>query len=133
MSINTVEVGHVHADVYEIRVRDHVFAVDQPADAGGSDQAPTPVELFVASLASCVAFYAGRYLGRHGFDRTGLRVRATYHLAADRPARVAEIRITIRPPDGFPAERVAALSAVAGHCTVHNTLTVPPDVSISVG
>ncbi|GAB7037669.1 MULTISPECIES: OsmC family protein [Catenuloplanes] len=133
MSVNMVEVGHVDADVYDIRVRDHLLSVDQPVEAGGSDKAPTPVELFVASLASCVAFYAGRYLHRHGIDRTGLRVHAEYDLATDRPARVVSLRITIRPPDGFPAERVAALTAVAAHCTVHNTLTVPPDVSIVVG
>jgi hypothetical protein len=28
--------------------------------------APNPTELFAASLATCVAFYAGRYLDRHG-------------------------------------------------------------------
>jgi hypothetical protein len=30
------------------------------------------------------------------------------------------------------AERVAALVAVAGHRTVHNTLTNPPEVTVTV-
>jgi uncharacterized OsmC-like protein len=89
--------------------------------------------LFAASLAACVAFYAGRYLDRHGDDRAGLRVHADFDMATDRPARVAAIRVTIHPPAGFPAERVPALTAVAGHCTVHNTLIHPPEVTITIG
>jgi putative redox protein len=132
MTTGHVDVAHLDGDAYEIRVRDHRLTVDQPVDAGGADKAPTPTELFAASLAACVAFYAGRYLDRHGFDRGALRVRADFDLATDRPARVAAIRIRVRPPDGFPAERLPALSAVAGHCTVHNTLTNPPEVTVTV-
>jgi uncharacterized OsmC-like protein len=46
-----------------------VVLTDQPTTAGGEDAAMTPVELLVASLGSCVAFYAGRYLARHGLNR----------------------------------------------------------------
>jgi putative redox protein len=43
---------------------------DQPVAGGGQDTAVTPTELLIASLASCVAFYAGRFLLRHRADRT---------------------------------------------------------------
>lgn len=89
--------------------------------------------MFAASLAGCAAFYAGRYLDRHGFDRAGLRVHADFEMATDRPTRVAAIWITIRPPDGFPTDRLPALTAMARHCTVHNTLTHPPEVILTVG
>jgi uncharacterized OsmC-like protein len=128
-----VDVGHLDGEAYEIRVRGHHIGVDQPVDAGGTDKAPTPTELFAASLAACVAYYAGRHLARHGFERDGLRVHAEYDLATDRPARVAAIRVTVRPPDGFPAARLPALAAVANHCTLHNTLTHPPEVTVTVG
>jgi uncharacterized OsmC-like protein len=39
--------------------------VHQPMADGGQDGA-TPTELLVASLASCIAFYAGRCLLRDG-------------------------------------------------------------------
>jgi putative redox protein len=115
---------------YEIAIRDHTIAVDQPLDARGEDTAPTPTELFVASLASCVAFYAGRYLSRHGLTREGLTVGVTYRLATDRPARVTDIRLTVGVPTDLPPDRWPALRAVVEHCTVHNTLTNPPEVSI---
>ena len=61
-----VDVTAVSGESYEAVVRGHRIVVDQPADAGGDDSAPTPVELFVASLATCVAYYAGRYLTQPG-------------------------------------------------------------------
>ena len=130
--MSVLEVGYLGGERYDIEVRGHHLAVDQPAEAGGEDFAPTPVELFVASLAGCIAYYAGRYLARHGFDRKGLVVRAGYTMAGDRPARVAAIRVAVHPPDGFPAERVAALTAVVKRCTVHNSLEQPPDVVVRV-
>ena len=127
-----VDVGYLDGEAYEIRVRGHRVRVDQPADAGGDDSAPTPTELFVGSLAACVSFYAGRYLTRHGYDRAGLAVHTDFDMAADRPARVAAIKITVRVPDGLPAKRYAALAAVCSHCTVHNSLATPPEVTLTV-
>lgn len=127
-----VDVEFLGVETYEIAVRDHRVRVDQPVHDGGADQAPTPTELFVGSLAACVAFYAGRYLSRHGHDREGLHVHADFTMSTDRPARVARIRITLRPPADLPADRVPALLAVASHCTVHNSITTGPDITITV-
>jgi uncharacterized OsmC-like protein len=122
----------VAGESYEVAVREHRVRVDQPADAGGQDGAPTPTELFVASLATCVAFYAGRYLTRHGYSRDGLGVSARYQMATGRPARVSGIRLTVRVPAGVPAGRWSALHAVVSHCTVHNSLASPPSVAIDL-
>ncbi|ROO59697.1 putative OsmC-like protein [Micromonospora sp. Llam0] len=125
-------VRHVDGERYAVQVRGHQLVVDQPVSGGGSDSAPTPVELFVAALASCVAYYAGRYLVRHGLSRDGLAVGARYVMAADRPARVAAVRIELSVPDELPPGRRAALRAVAAHCTVHNTLLDAPEVEIEL-
>jgi putative redox protein len=127
-----MDVRFVAGEAYEVRVRGHRVVVDQPADAGGQDSAPTPTELFVASVASCVAFYAGRFLTRHGYSRDGLAVSAGYEMASDRPARVSGIRLMVRVPAGLPPQRQAALRAVVSHCTVHNTLASPPPVTIDL-
>ncbi|GAA2001188.1 OsmC family protein [Catenulispora subtropica] len=110
-------------------MRGHAVLVDQPAGAGGDDTAPTPTALFVASLASCVAFYAGRFLDRHHLDRTGLRVTAEFAMATGRPARVGSVLLRLTAP-GLPVERRAALHAVVSKCTVHNSLHQPPQVDI---
>ncbi len=127
-----MEIRFVAGESYQADIRGHQVLVDQPASAGGADSAPTPTELFVASLATCVAYYAGRYLTRHGFSRDGLTVSASYDFATDRPARVRGIRLTVGVPAGLPPERWPALQAVVSHCTVHNSLASPPDVSIDL-
>lgn len=127
-----MDVRFVSGEAYEVAVRGHRVLVDQPVDAGGEDSAPTPTELFVASLATCVAFYAGRYLTRHELSRDGLAVSVGFDMAADKPARVAVVRLTVRVPADLPPERRPALQAVVSHCTVHNSLTTPPDVTIDL-
>jgi uncharacterized OsmC-like protein len=126
-----VQVKSKGGDLFEIGIRDHVLYVDQPTEAGGSDAAPTPVELFVASLASCVAHYVRRFLVRHNLPTEGLKVDAEFTMA-ERPARVGDVHVSIDLPDGVPVERRDALLAVASHCTVHNSLVDPPEVSIDV-
>ena len=130
--LSRIEVSFLDAEAYEIAIGGNRLRVDQPAEAGGTGTAPTPTELFIASLASCVAFYAGRYLTRHGYSRTGLAVSAGYEMAPDRPARVGAIRVSLKAPTDLPEERWPALAAVAGHCTVHNTLDKPPSVSLEL-
>ena len=131
MSSAPLAVTHLGGDRFEIAVRGHTITVDQPAADGGTDTAPTPTELFIASLASCVAFYARRFLARHDLPTDGLGVDATYSISP-RPARVGEIELVLHVPDGVPADRRDALLAVASHCTVHNTLEAAPDVTITM-
>lgn len=115
---------------FEVVVGDHVLTVDQPSP-DGDDAGPTPVELFVAGLATCVAVLAGRYLARHGLPMHGLAVTAE-HAVGERPSRVTAIRLLLRVPEGVPETRRRALLAVASHCTVHNSLRTAPDVTISL-
>jgi uncharacterized OsmC-like protein len=126
-----MRVEHRGGDQFEINVRGHLVRVDQPVRDGGADTAPTPTELFIASLASCVAFYARRFLARHDLPTEGLAVEASFEMGS-KPARVAGIEVRLIVPEGVPAERQAALLAVASHCTVHNTLESAPAVSITL-
>ena len=124
-----ISVTHEDQDRFRVRIGRHDLVVDQP-DTG--DAGPSPTDLFVASLAACVAHYARRFLERHEIDATGLRVDCGFAMAADRPARVSSIELTIELPDGFPDRLRDRLHAVVEHCTVHNSLVSPPDVWIEL-
>lgn len=130
-STGLVRVEHDEGDRFSIGIRHHVVHVDQPHADGGTDVAPTPTELFVASLASCVAFYARRYLARHDLPTEGLEVTATFTMTGG-PARVQGIDVSVSVPEGVPEERRGALLAVASRCTVHNTLHEPPAVTVAL-
>lgn len=97
-----VHASHFGDDRFDTQVGGHTITVDQPLGDGGTETAPTPTELLVASLASCVAFYARRYLARHGLDTHHLAVHAAYELA-DQPARVASMDHRLTVPAGTPS------------------------------
>jgi putative redox protein len=127
-----MDVRFVSGEAYEVAVRGHRVLVDRPADSGGQDIAPTPTELFIVSLATCIAFYAGWYLTRHGFGRDGLGVSVGYEMATEPPARVSSIHLTVRVPAEVPPQRWPALRAVVSHCTVHNSLIAPPTAAVDL-
>jgi putative redox protein len=128
--VSDIVVIHRTGDRFGVRIRRHELAVDQPLEDGGEDAGPTPTELFVAGLASCTAYYAERYLRRHGLPLDGLAVECGFSFATDRPARVSSIALGIRLPEGFPEERRTGLLAVVEHCTVHNSIKQTPEISI---
>jgi hypothetical protein len=98
---------------------------DQPVNDGGQDTAATPMELLVAALASCVAFYAGRCCGT-AWTAPGWRSLP----ASPRPKTGPPGSATCSCGSGCPAasrRSAGTLLAVASHCTVHNTLRQEPE------
>ena len=126
-----MSVSYKGGDRFTAAVRGHLIQVDQPETDGGEDSAPTPVELLVASLATCVAHYARRYLRRHDLPTDGLSVDAQWEIVTG-PARLGPVTITLTVPEGVPDDRREPLLKMASHCTVHNTLDQAPEVSITL-
>ena len=126
-----ITVTYAGGDRLRIEARGHEVFTDQPVGDGGEDTAPTPTELFVASLAACVAFYAERFLRRNGLPLDGLRVTCDYRWA-ENPHGVGAIDLGVSAP-GLIAAKREAFTRVIEHCTVHNTLEHPPTVQITVG
>lgn len=123
-----IQVAYEGGDRLSIDIRGHVLTADQPVQDGGEDAGPTPTELFVASLGACVAHYAQRFLRRHGVSTDGLRVSAQYTWA-ENPHRVGTIRLELDAP-GLPESRRAAFDRVIERCTVHNSITHAPVITI---
>lgn len=127
-----IRVTHAGSDRFDVEIRGHRLVVDQPEEAGGSNAGPTPTELFVAGLVACVAHYANGFLARHAVDTDELQVVGEWEMAADRPARVGSVHLTVAAPSNLPASRRAALLAVVRHCTVHNSLDQPPKINVEI-
>jgi putative redox protein len=127
-----LQVHHEGGDRFTARIRGHEVVFDQPAEQGGDDAGPTPTEVFAASLAACVGFFARRFLSRHDLPTAGLRVDAAYELSSSRPSRVERIIVHVVTPAPLPERRRAAFERVCAGCTVHNSLHAAPDVKISV-
>jgi putative redox protein len=129
--MNQMTVRHQGGDRLEIDVRGHRVIVDQPHGVGGSDEGPTPTELFIAGLASCVGFYAERFLRRHSLPADGLEVRCEYAMDPD-AARVASVQLGVVVPAFLNESHRRALLAVVDHCTVHNSIRQEPEVGVAL-
>jgi len=130
--MSAITVIHRQNDEFAILIRDHVVHVDQPYSAGGDNHGPTPVELFVASLAGCAAHYGRQYLASHGQASEGLRVSADFTMSGVRPARVTRVRLALHLPHRLSDDLVAGLLAAVDGCTVKNTLARPPAIETEI-
>jgi len=124
--MDAVTVRHEANDRFRISIRGHEIVVDQPAPAS-DDAGPTPTELFVASLAACAAFYARRFLARHGLADGGLVVRSDFGWAVDHSS-VTSITLVVDVPGGVPGHLEAALLRAIERCTVHESIRNAPAV-----
>ena len=123
-----IRVRYLGGDRLQIDAGGHVLFSDQPVEDGGEGLAPSPTEIFLSGLAGCVAFYAERFLRRHGLSTEGLSVECGFAWA-DNPHRVGEIAIDVEAPGLVPEHR-EGFNRVIDHCTLHTTLRRPPEVNI---
>jgi putative redox protein len=109
---------------FESAIGVHRLIIDVPEAMGGQGRGPTPPELFVASLGSCVAAFVASYCGQHGIDASGLEVRVDFDKDAGPPVRLVNLHVYVSLPNVVEPDRVhqAALRHVAEHCPVHETI-----------
>ena len=53
-------------------------------------------------------------------------------MSPDRPARVDTVTLRLLVPQPLESKRRRALLAVVDHCTVHNSIRIPPEVRVTL-
>jgi putative redox protein len=127
----TITVHHLGLDRFAIDIRGHRIVVDQPSDESHREEGPTPIELLVAALASCTAHFAHRVLVRDDPHAT-VGVRCGYRMTHDGPHRVELVDLNVTLPPGLSAQRRASVERAMQHCTVHESLRLPPGIKVSL-
>jgi uncharacterized OsmC-like protein len=92
---------------------------------------PTPPELFVATLGSCVAAFVASYCERTGLDTRGLAVEVGFG-KAEEPTRLVDLAITVKLPYADCGGRAEAIRRVAQHRPVHETIATLSAVRFEV-
>jgi putative redox protein len=126
-----LSVSHHGGTRYDIVSGSHRIVTDQPVEDGGQDAGVSPVELFVGSVASCVAYFVGRFCTRHGISLEGLCVEADWDMV-ENPHRVGHIGLSVRVSHPLAPELQDRLLKVAHACTVHHSLTIAPTIDIAL-
>ena len=108
----------------------HTIHTDQPKPLG-EDAAPSPFDLFLVSIATCVGFYALRFCQERNIPTQGLGVTLDPERNAE-TKRIATMRIRMRLPEGFPEKYRAAILRAVDQCAVKKHIMVPPEFDIQV-
>ena len=103
------------------------FAIktDQPTESDGEGSAPTPFDLFLASIGTCSGFYVLSFCQARNIPTEKI----TLVLKAERNEEtktIAKIAIEILLPEEFPEKYTDQLVRVAEKCAVKKTLENPP-------
>jgi len=116
---------------FTMKVRGHEIVTDLPGTKGGEDTGPTPPELFIASLGSCIGVYAASYLRTAKFDPEGLEISLDWEFDPE-GERIGKIDVGVTAPNAVLGARKRTLIVAASKCMIHNTLRQPPEINIEI-
>ncbi len=107
--------------LFETQLGNHAIRIDVPDSMGGSDRGPTPPELFVASLGSCVGAFVASYCDKAEIDMDGMNVVVSFDKASN-PTRLTNLQVKVNMPNDGCKNREKAIKMAASHCPVHETI-----------
>ncbi|MCX6267264.1 MAG: OsmC family protein [Bacteroidetes bacterium] len=104
---------------------------DQDIQSGGENSAPTPFNMFLASLGTCAGIYVKSFCDQRGIETENIRIAMDYIYD---PARkmVAKFIISIHVPADFPTQYEAAVIKTASLCAVKRHLDPSIENEISI-
>ncbi len=110
---------------------DYTVTTDQPVADGGSGSAPSPFDLFLASIGTCTGYYVLTFCQKNNLPTEEMKL--TAHFLRNPTTHLVEnIRIDVQVPREFPEKYKKAVIKAAEVCTVKRHLEQPPRIDIKV-
>jgi putative redox protein len=108
----------------------HTIHTDQPPPIG-ADEAMSPFDLFLASIGTCMGFYALRFCQERSIPTAGLAL--TLDPIRDEQSKLVKtLKIALQLPRGFPDKYRDAIGRAIEHCSVKRHLAEPPAFELTV-
>jgi putative redox protein len=122
--------GPATAFVQEVTVGSHRLLSDEPIAVGGGGAGPTPYDLLLAALGSCISMTAGVYARRKGWPLESVTVSLAHSRihAVDcancdtKEGMLDRIDLVIELTGALTEVQRTRLLEIAGRCPVHRTL-----------
>ncbi len=103
----------------------HSIKTDQPVDNGGTNSAPSPFEIYLASIGTCAGIYVKSFCDNRQIPTGGIKImqRTEYSKETGLPVNIT---LDIKVPSDFPEKYKASLIHVAELCKVKKSIANPP-------
>lgn len=106
----------------EVRTDHHAWVVDEPPELGGDGLGPNPFDLFVASLAACMAVTLYYHASEAGLAFERIWVRADGEWRGKGDGRRYHVAVTVRVRGDLSREELERLAELAERCPVTRLL-----------
>jgi putative redox protein len=106
----------------------HRLVIDEPEEAGGANQGPSPTRTLAAALAACTAITTEMYADRKGWEIGEVEVEVEMEYGEASVPR--SFLVTLHLPRELSEDQVARLRVIAGKCPVHRLLSHEREVTI---
>ena len=103
---------------------------DQGPQGGGEASAPTPFDLFLASLGTCAGIYVLGFCRQRGLPTEGIQLRERV-IRNPETRKLEAVEIDIEVPPTFPEKYHEALVRAAAQCAVKKQLEAPPVIQVA--
>ena len=123
MSATHTVTASIAGTPYQVSLSDgvHHWLADEPANVGGGNSGPTPMELLLSSLGACTAITLIMYAQRKQWPLSSVQVHLDMAVAADG----TDITRIITLEGDLDAEARERLLHIAKACPVHKLLSNP--------
>ncbi len=113
----------------DVLYRDLIIKTDQPVREGGEGTAPSPFDLFLASMAACAGFYTLAFCKERKIPLDDISVALTA-TRGEESKMIDEIKITLDLPASFPERYRPALVKAVDQCAVKKHILRAPRFEI---
>jgi len=103
----------------------HIIKTDQPVHSGGQNSAPSPFELFLASIGTCAGIYVKSFCDNRKIPTENIKIIQTAEFDEE-TGLPTNITLDIKLPADFPEKYKEAVISVAELCKVKKTVANPP-------
>jgi putative redox protein len=103
----------------------HVIKTDQPVSGGGGNTAPSPFDLFLASIGTCAGIYVKSFCDNRNIPAENIKIiqKTEYNKETGLPVNIT---LDIQLPADFPEKYKSSVINVAELCKVKKTMANPP-------
>lgn len=126
-----VEVSFPGGKKVDAHMKGFTINTDQPIAGGGENSAPSPFDLFLASIATCAGIYAVSFCQSKELSTEGLKL----ELDGERDSEtglIGKMTLSLTLPEGFPDKYKNAMQKSMELCTVKKHLANPPSFEMKL-